>query len=135
MVETARVGLVYPVEIWERSMLARSTRLRHAATGVAVDTPLLVPSFSSKGFGLRIGRSEGVAVEISEITEIFEAASEYLAGSMLVSAYDIHHGYIPLPEQAITDLVIVDSGGYETSDLQDLSATFVQRVARKDWDE
>ena len=123
-------------ETSKSSMLARTSQLRHPSLGITVETPLLVPSFSSKGFGLRTKRgSDGNETEVSEVTEILEVASEYLTDSMLISAYDIYHGYVPLPESAVTDITILDSGGYETSDMQDLSATFIHQVVRKEWDE
>ena len=108
-------------------MLARTTTLIHPS-GERIETPLLVPSFSSKGFGAD-------ASGISETREIVRTAEEYLTDSMLVSAYDIHHGHIDYPKSALTNIVIVDSGGYETSDLLDMSATFHQSVSPKDWDE
>lgn len=108
-------------------MLARSTTVAHPS-GQRFETPLLVPSFSSKGFGLD---SEGQ----SEVNRIFKIAEEYLTDSLLVSAYDIHHQYIGLPQNALTDVAIVDSGGYETSDLHDMSATYYQKVSPSEWDE
>jgi hypothetical protein len=89
---------------------------------------MLMPSFSSKGFGVA---ADGTA----EVANIYKVASEYLTETSLISAYDIHHGNLSQPENALTDLVFVDSGGYETSDLQDLSEVFVQRVERREWDE
>lgn len=115
-------------------MLARSSKLRHPS-GLTVETPLLIPSFSSKGFGIGRKRQQGGGEsEISEVSEVLVAASEFLTDSMLVSAYDIYYDYIPLPESAVTEIIFLDSGGYETSDLQDLSASFTQKVASKDWD-
>jgi hypothetical protein len=62
-------------------------------------------------------------------------AEEYLTESMLISAYDIYHNHVGLPTSALTNIVLVDSGGYETSDLHDLSATYHQAVSAMDWDE
>ncbi len=108
-------------------MLARSTKLHHPL-GVTVETPLLIPSFSSKGFGM--SKEKG-----SEIKEIFTVASEYLADTMLISAYDIYYGHLDPIESAITELIFVDSGGYEISDLQDLSAIYRQPVHPENWTE
>ena len=115
-------------------MLARNSKLRHPS-GLTIETPLLIPSFSSKGFGIGKRRQQGGGeAEVSEVSEVLVAASEFLTDSMLVSAYDIYYGYIPFPENAITEITFIDSGGYETSDLQDLSATFAQKVDSRDWD-
>jgi len=106
-------------------MIARHSKLRHPA-GVSIETPLLVPSFSSKGFGFD-GRG------MSEVQKIHEVAREYLTEAMLVSAYDLHHGHLEEPTGAITEITFVDSGGYETSDLKDLSDTFITTTAPKTW--
>ena len=45
-----------------------------------IRTPLLLPSFSSKGF--------------PEVKEIILATSERIEGPCLVSAYDLYHGKI-----------------------------------------
>ena len=116
------------------SLLARSTMLRHPS-GATFETPLLVPSFSSKGFGvLREPDSAGVRRERSEILEIYQVAVELLTDCMLVSAYDLYHANVPFPERAIAELTVVDSGGYETSDVQDLSGIYAHGANPKDWD-
>jgi hypothetical protein len=81
-------------------------------------TPLLVPSFSSKGF------PRGPDGK-SEIGDFLRYASEFLTKTCLISAYDIHYGHIPQPEAIPLNLEIVflDSGGYEVSWDQDQSAT------------
>jgi hypothetical protein len=129
------VAIVVLVAMSRRFVLARSSRLRHPA-GIPIETPLLVPSFSSKGFGMVSQDQPGEGeVLVSEAKRIFEVASEFLFESMLLSAYDLYHDHIPQPIHAITETTIVDSGGYETSVLQDLSATFVQVAGTKEWDE
>jgi hypothetical protein len=117
-------------------MLARSTTMRHPF-GSDIRTPLLVPSFSSKGFGvLPEEQPGGGEILVSEAKAILEAASELIFESMLISAYDIYHKHIPQPSSATTEITIVDSGGYETSGMQDLSATFISPPdASGDWDE
>jgi hypothetical protein len=95
-------------------MLARSTQIRHPL-GVSLQTPLLVPSFSSKALGFnKAGKSE--------LKKVFEVASVGLTDIMLVSAFDLAYGHLKPIMRAITDVVIIDSGGYEVSDLQDFSA-------------
>lgn len=106
-------------------MLARSTSIRHPS-GVVVQTPMLVPSFSSKGFAVdKMGKSE--------IATIYDVASELISDTMLVSAYDLHNGHLNCLESAIADLTFVDSGGYETSNEHDLSAVFLHTSGAEDW--
>ena len=63
-------------------------------------TPLLVPSFSSKGF--------------PDVRNIIEYSSEIIEGPMLVSAYDLHYNNITPPFD-FASLLFLDSGGYEAS--------------------
>lgn len=108
-------------------MLCRTSTLNHPL-GVRLETPLLVPSFSSKGFGKsKKGKSE--------VREILETARQYLTSSMLISAYDLYYGYLPLPTNAVTEILVLDSGGYEVSNQQDLSGTFFQPGAAQAWTE
>lgn len=106
-------------------MLARSTRLHHPLN-ITIETPLLVPSFSSKGLG-------STHEHESEVRDIFNVVSEYLTDSMLISAYDLAYGNLDPIESAISEITFVDSGGYEISDIHDLSAIFRQPVNPKDW--
>ena len=76
-------------------MLAKSTRIRHPL-GVTLQTPLLVPSFSSKALGFnKAGQSE--------LKKVFEVASDYLTDIMLVSAYDLAFGHLEPITRAITN--------------------------------
>jgi hypothetical protein len=108
-------------------MLARSTTLQHPV-GRPLVTPLLVPSFSSKGFGV----SPKGKPEVSRQLQI---ATQFITDSMLLSAYDIHHGHVKAPRRAIAEITFVDSGGYESTSFQDLSEFFVHSVQPKPWDE
>jgi hypothetical protein len=106
-------------------MLARSTKLHHPL-GITMETPLLVPSFSSKGFGFnKAGKSE--------IKDIFDFASGYLTDTMLISAYDLAYDNLNPIESSITEIIIVDSGGYEVSDFHDLSVVYRQSVQPNKW--
>jgi len=109
-------------------MLARSSNLRHPS-GITLRTPLLVPSFSSRGF--RFNR-EGV----SEIRDVFRNTAEILTESMLVSAYDIKYGHLPNPSRfpCRPSLTFVDSGGYETGMDHDYSAVYSYDHKTKKWD-
>lgn len=109
-------------------MLARSTQLRHRSTGVELTTPLLIPSFSSKGFARN---KKGV----SEIGRILEASGEFITETYLLSAYDIHYGDIPnaLDLPFTPELIVLDSGGYEKSLDKDYSAVVDSLPAPHPW--
>lgn len=110
-------------------MLARSSTLRHPS-GTTLETPLLVPSFSSKG--LQFDKNG-----LSEVTDALRTTAEVLTECMLVSAYDIFHEHIPAPDQfpCITEITFVDSGGYETADGYDFSAVLRYPYPTENWDE
>jgi len=107
-------------------MLARSSILDHPS-GIKIKTPLLVPSFSSKGFKFDSNRN-------SEILEIYDVTKEFLTESLLISAYDGYHGYVPL-SKIPTEYVFIDSGGYETSDEHDLSEVMRTNGNIEPWNE
>jgi hypothetical protein len=113
----------------QRKTLARSSVLKHK-TGVSISTPLLVPSFSSKGFFMD---SKGN----SDTNKIYKATLEYITDSMLISAYDIYYKNINIKKQDYKTAVItiVDSGGYEVSDDNDLSTVIYTNNTRKEWTE
>ena len=69
-------------------------------------TPLLIPSFSSKGF--------------PEIDKIIRYTTELIDGVTLVSSYDLHYGKITAPLD-FASLIFLDSGGYEASKETELS--------------
>uniref|UniRef100_UPI000AA47D31 Cap10 n=1 Tax=Hyphomicrobiales TaxID=356 RepID=UPI000AA47D31 len=71
-----------------------------------IRTPLLLPSFSSKGF--------------PEVQEIIEATSDVIDGPCLISAYDLHYGSIKGPYD-FAQAIFIDSGGYEASKDVELS--------------
>jgi hypothetical protein len=96
-------------------MSKRLLSFSHRA-GPVVDLPLLVPSFSSKGFPFFRERSKGRRARTYSMTSnALETLGTYLNESMLVSAYDLHHGHFRSPEThfGTTSLIVVDSGGYE----------------------
>lgn len=98
-------------------MLARRRALR--LNGHEVErTPLLVPSFSSKGF--------------PDIRKIIEYSSEIIEGPMLVSAYDLHYKKIEPPFD-FASLVFLDSGGYEASKEAELSDFGDKEHVPKEW--
>lgn len=80
--------------------------------GSRIPLPLLVPSFSSKGFPTFTREGN----EISDVFRPFETTHQVLDESFLVSAYDLHHGFMPLRSSDLTaSAVFLDSGGYELS--------------------
>ena len=66
-----------------------------------VTTPLIAPSFSSCGF--------------PDVLHIWEEFKHKLYGVCLVSAFDISKGHIPEDTYDSVNVVIVDSGIYETN--------------------
>ena len=102
-------------------MLARRSILMHPIAG-AIELPLLVPAFSSKGFGFRsTGRGRGKR-EFSEIAYELSDFGRRPSGSVMISAYDLHFSHFDAPELGSkkpatylrnSRLVIMDSGGYE----------------------
>ncbi len=98
-------------------------------SGDLIDTPQLVPSYSSRGFGIN---KDGV----SEINEIFKTTNRYLTEVMLVSAYDLSYKHLPASRkfEAFPLLTIIDSGGYEVGSDNDLSSAFEFKISAHKWD-
>lgn len=99
--------------------------------GGELKTPLLVRSFSSKGFKYALNR-ETRRVE-SELEVILNKTKENMLDSILLSAYDIKH-FIPTKNDLWKELnpsfLFIDSGGYETSDGYDFSEAYQHPVYR-----
>ena len=111
-------------------MLARSSTIRHNGSGVALQTPLLVPSFSSKGFARAKDDDQ------SEIEKILTASGEFLTEAYLISAYDIHYGHVPGPMELpfTPEIIFLDSGGYEISTDRGSTSVLDSLSAPGDWD-
>ena len=79
----------------------------------AIDLPLVVPSFSSKGFGYFTESDSGT--RRSETSVTLELTGGFLQESFLISAYDLFHRHYadPAPYFKDTAVVLIDSGGYE----------------------
>ena len=69
---------------------------------LGVRTPLIVPSFSSRGF--------------PHVADIWDEFSHKLYGVCLVSAFDVAAGRIPSDVTDSVNVVILDSGLYEVDD-------------------
>lgn len=107
-------------------MLARKSTIKHP-NGLDFTTPMLVPSFSSKGFQFD-------KKDQSEAKELAEFAAEFLTDQVLFSAYDIKYGHVPeVKDCGFAELVFIDSGGYETNDVHDLSAVLHFPSKIRDW--
>ncbi len=100
-------------------MLAKRRALMH--DGREVDrTPLLVPSFSSKGF--------------PDVDKIIRYSSELIEGVALISAYDLHYGTIEPPFD-FPSVIFLDSGGYEASKDTELSDFGEREHVPKPWNQ
>jgi len=89
----------------------------------------LVPAFSSKGFTIK--------KEQSEVETAVELATPSLPDYLLLSAYDIAHGFVPKLEDlpARPEIVFLDSGGYEAAVDHDLSAAVHMPHEPLEWSE
>lgn len=90
--------------------ICKSRRIRK----IDVETPLLIPSFSS------------VVYEI-KISEVHEKLVDFITEVSLVSAYDLHHGLMKEDNIWVSQVVFIDSGNHEVNFLKDL------RIPVKDW--
>jgi hypothetical protein len=106
-------------------MNPRTSILKHPL-GIEISTPLLIPSYSSKGFAMHDGKSE--------LCNIMIFTKEFIYETQLLSAYDIYYRHmLDTMELNPTQLTIIDSGGYETSNNFDLSETRKYDRSKKDW--
>jgi len=132
--------------------LVRRSVLKHPS-GLEIKTPLLIPSFSSKGFIFPLKQKSEKAGytffqtkiklpeennptsgKISEVAKLIKIVSDTLTDSMLVSTYDIYHKHIPIPyENKTPDVIFLDSGGYEVGDAFDYSEIIRSDVNPNKW--
>lgn len=99
-------------------MLSENREIKIQGAKIA-ETPLVVPSFSSKGF--------------PEVQKIIDALSPMITDSALVSAYDIFHGFVKTPPES-PEFLFLDSGGYESSKDTELSDPRMQTYSDKKWE-
>jgi hypothetical protein len=83
-----------------------------------IRTPLLLPSFSSKGF--------------PEVQSILAATEQAIDGEILVSAYDLHHEKLKGPFD-FAQAIFLDSGGYEAGKDLELSDIGTSKHAPAPW--
>ncbi len=98
-------------------MLAKRRTLK-VGSAPSVSTPLLLPSFSSKGF--------------PKVAATLKAMEEYISEQVLISAYDLHYSLIKPPFD-FASTIFLDSGGYEASKDSELSETFEGEHISKYW--
>ena len=113
-------------------MRVRSQTIRHPS-GIKFETPLLIPSFSSKGF--KISRISDDEIR-SEVGGFLNFCSHDLNDVLLVSAYDIYYKVISKPTDfpAKPAIIFIDSGGYEISDDFDSDAVNKYNARVLPWD-
>lgn len=102
-------------------MLARRSQLR-LPDGQDVDLPLLIPSFSSKGFGFSSMRRSRQRVMASVVSGDLRTFGETPSVAVLISAFDLHFDNFQHPEATDGNclnwlpqarVIFLDSGGYE----------------------
>lgn len=92
---------------------------RRIVLPIGLETPLLVPSFSSRGY--------------PEVGAIFACLCEALGRVTLVSAYDLHFGALTPAATLATEVVVIDSGGYEARPAGDLNEPYVDDRQGRAW--
>jgi hypothetical protein len=117
------------------------------AAGQTVATPLLVPSFSSRGFGaIRPDPERPEDPERSVVSELLEFFAREIHETFLVSAYDLHHRFLEAgdnldsPDWTANPLsnprvMIIDSGGYEVRQGVDGGELIQDLRTPRPWDE
>ena len=86
---------------------------------INTSTPIVIPSFSSRGFPY--------------IGEIYDNTKRYLGKSSLISAYDIHYGNMLQDDIYASDILFIDSGGYEAKPVPDLTESYVDGRLSNGW--
>jgi len=109
----------------------RAQTLKHPRLDCKINTPILIPSFSSKAV------KAGTVIELQqELTQLFNRFAYQFEEAFLISAFDYHEGYVPRISKGDSDVVVfLDSGGYETSTLEDLSEVYQSFPPKNDWNE
>ena len=98
-------------------MFARRNKIILGTHAVA-ETPLLLPSFSSKGF--------------PQVRKVMKVMEEFITSPILISAYDVHYRLIS-QKIRFSQLLFLDSGGYEARIEHDLSETYGKIHKPKPW--
>ncbi len=84
-----------------------------------IKTPILVPSFSSKGF--------------KNIENLHKDLSKYIIDSKLISAYDLYYENISSNELYDSEILFLDSGGYESKNFINMSNLLITEYKTFGW--
>jgi hypothetical protein len=98
--------------------VTEACRQREISTA-RVGTPLLVPSFSSRGF--------------PNLGVLYDFLSSEVPETLLVSAYDVHNRLLPKESVNASDAVILDSGGYEARATYDPDGAYIENTRSEEW--
>ena len=82
-------------------------------------SPLLIPSFSSRGF--------------PSLSEAHKFLSPFMTDVSLVSAFDIHNNYLNPEKIYGSDIVFIDSGGYEVKPVNDPLEAYIDERSANNW--
>lgn len=82
-------------------------------------SPLLVPSFSSRGF--------------PNLSAAHKFLSPFLPEVSLVSAYDVHNNYLTPEKIYASDVIFIDSGGYEVKPVNDPLEAYYDERSPNNW--
>lgn len=99
-------------------MLARKNRYE-LPNGVTLETPLLIPSFSSKGF--------------PDLRNVIQFMRGFITDAALISAYDVYYSHLNASNTSFPEVLFLDSGGYEASVEHDLSEAYGHAYKPKPW--
>lgn len=109
----------HPALIERLSLDVCNTCQTRRISTINAKTPLLVPSFSSRG--------------IPSVSTVHQSLSDHLVETPLVSAYDLHHGLLSAEDIFTTDILFLDSGGYEAYPSVDLAEPYLDARLGKPW--
>jgi len=107
---------VLHVKIGVILMLAKVRSIKTSSE--TIDTPLLVPAFSSRADPY--------------IQRILKFVKEFIAGPILISAYDVYYKR-SLKDITFPEMIFLDSGGYEHSKDFDISEVYYLKDKPKKW--
>lgn len=86
---------------------------------LGIECPLLVPSFSSHGF--------------PAVREFIDALRADIGDLCLISAFDVAHGHAPADFETLADVLVLDSGLYESHSAPVTVDTHLPRAATDEW--
>ncbi|KMY19140.1 hypothetical protein NSS78_03160 [Bacillus sp. FSL W8-0920] len=87
----------------------------------SINTPLIVPSFSSKGFPY--------------VKDLYNYIKPKLTDVSLISAFDLYYKFIDENDIFPSEILFIDSGGYERNKEHDISDIYNESYIPSKWDE